>query len=1131
VTFTEDQIESSEEVKGPARPIALSEIASVEEAPVQRSFRVSDIVSFSPDESSLKALDADAQTLAADPAFDPTAFYLQNEELLGNNPEAVDKLARVLKEKKLSLPGIAKAAVPAAVNTALSIPRIVRKTQDAAVELGKQAALVPLLGFNTPETPGFKKAIAELGSAAELNTAEYAKLGKGLVDKLADVARKDPIAPALTGTPESEPDMAEWRERLLAGAELTRSAQNAGEGKGKFTELVGLTPEVLKESGVEVSPENIQDLSWVADPLILTAAGKGFKIATAGEKLVATAATKSAAETFLTAARNASRKAAAAAIEKVGKTITRAGTTMSTTPGRLAAGIVGSLATGNLAGAAGALVLPAVVRKTGRAIAKTGAVLGGTEVPSAGVQRVSKLLGSDLVRNTAKAANPLTNPAAIAMAAGAGSDEEAGNVLGSVSAFSALGAAVGGTGKVAKEGAKAAADAVVARRFRELERQPLAKFDYGSDPALDADHSQALAILEQADPRSANQLNFFRSVLPPEVEMYILSPQQFSTRVGQVLGQPGPFHEKGFSYADPSGVTRVFLNRDTLALGHEVGHALEILMPQNERQGFVDAIRKAYPPEQIQQFGTYYDSLLGPAAQGQKMAGNQDRIVAEMAAEILSKAINSEPLTGMPPSATDRALRFLARLAEDTGLYEPGVNKTAEEGGSALGVKPSVRAAEAGIAGVPEMQPTAVYQGAPPVIPATPPAPAPATPAAAVNVNVPSPTVPPTTPISPAPPASPAPVPLVPAAPVPIQPVPGASITPGAPLRNLRVTRADQALGNPAPTVNGAADAEAAIKANPAAYSPESQKAFSDINNVLKAPQGEVVPVRLEYESVKESDGSGKDAPRRKDEQTEAYVEETLGALPEDVRELVDKVTIPDRWETRKGGNVNLRAFSVDKILANARKLVERTENTGFVHPYETGPDGYTPAGWRNLASDLQAYLRNIANGYKGDGTQITVPAGYQGRLAPENQTYRPTVLPKRNADFFNLLMGVTPPETSRTPAGFKDRPIAEYPNVQAAALATANARPVIQPSRSAKGGKDTYSKPGDTDAPITETNPLRDELLGLGVNLVGEKLFAVTEELNLQNIKKVTPLPQSGFRAPLTDPLRAGFLPELKSK
>ena len=431
----------------------------------------------------------------------------------------------------------------------------------------------------------------------------------------------------------------------------------------------------------------------------------------------------------------------------------------------------------------------------------------------------------------------------------------------------------------------------------------------------------------------------------------------------------------------------------------------------------------------------------------------------------------------------------------------------------------------------------------PPIRPGDPAAPGPVPPAPAAEpprvetppvIPLPEPTPPPVLPRTPraprasaAPPPVPPPTPptvndaLAPAAPPAVDAALGRQTAPAGPAP--RPTAAGSFPSTPAAVqAPGHAEADAAIAADD-----PRRPAFDQLAAHMGRGQPFTTPVAIAYEGVRVGERpppkGASEAQVRAAEQDAAYVAESLGAMPADVRSLFDKNTVPYRWTVR-GNNVNVLAMSPDKVAANVRRVTERAgvKNRDLI-PYNTNADGtLTDDGWRQYASDVVAYTQNQAAGFGGDGTAVVRPPGYVGDIGTPVPGYQPTSIPKARADFVNLTMALPPPQTARAPGGYADKPVSQYPNVQAALLATGNKRSTT-PARKAAG--QTYSKGGLT-AEVTETNPLRDTFSARGIDLTGRELFQVTEELNLEGIRDISALPTSGFRAPRTDLIRGGFMP-----
>lgn len=379
------------------------------------------------------------------------------------------------------------------------------------------------------------------------------------------------------------------------------------------------------------------------------------------------------------------------------------------------------------------------------------------------------------------------------------------------------------------------------------------------------------------------------------------------------------------------------------------------------------------------------------------------------------------------------------------------------------------------------------------------------------------------------------PAPQAPQAPPPVSPPSPPAPTPPAPgtgpSRGIYGEGAS-AFDTPRRTVPQSAEAAEQVRINPTRY---RQDVFDALMGVMSAEPGNIVPVQLGYRSVKTA-GSPPTPGDRFREREAAYVAEAManGGVPADVRAKVEKVTIPYRFEVRDD-NVNVNAMSPDKVVANAHRLAQLLQKAGpeatRLFPYPIGRDGkITPDGWRALVRDTIAYTQNHANGYAGDGSTITQPPGYHGGLNQVNPGYTPVRVGLEQAYAVNLLMGIAPPQTSKAPKGMAGAPVTSYPNVQAGMLAEANQRFVVRPAPTARPGQSVYgakTKAGP-QIPIAETNPIRAALAKAGVDLSGkEGLHRVTEELSLEEIESVVPVPTNPFRAPNTPAMTASFMPE----
>jgi len=831
-----------------------------------------------------------------------------------------------------------------------------------------------------------------------------------------------------------------------AAIKSTLLAAAKGEALPAWT---GLDPESLAKDGVTLNPANIASWQLLLDPVNLVPMARGFFAVEAAGKTLAVASGKEAAQTLLQKLTRLGD--ASATMAGRGLTMTSKGT-----------GVVNKFIKEEasvLAGAGPSLTLKAVEKGT-KLAGKAASAIGNGRM----VNALDTVLSSPTVAGSAaRTVFPVVEgalhgaTASVPFLAGAETPDEASGIVAGGAVFGALGGTAAGLKDVPREAALQA----VRARFKQFDAVKQTSEGFGTIPALDVAHDRQIKVVDEKD---ANQLNHIREVVRKKgIEVYLLPKDVYDKQVGEAEAAAGrtplsEYNTNGYVSGD-----KIFLNGDTTALGHEVGHAVFQLLAPEARAEFLQTLRDSYTPEQLGQFGEMYTAAL-KGAENPAAASNPDWVLHEVAAEVLSKVINADGLGTVKPTILRTVADLVGRGLEKLGvrtpeIREPGTSPTA----SALGVEPGFKAAEVASRGIKE-----------------------------IGLE----------------------------APAPVIETPAAAPESIAPRRNIRVDPARQAELDKVAKGAGIEDAAIGLMSNPK-YGKKEVAIFEQVNRSLSRSQGDVAPLTIDYESVTPTGNSGTDARARKVEQDAAYIQEALGKLPADVRILVDKVAVPYRWQTR-GSNVNLLAMSLDKVLANSDVINKRIVGKGAEGevPYALRPDGgFTPEASRQFVTDLEVYTRNQANGYGGDGSRVARPADYQGIIPDENPTFRPVTLPKERADYVNLVMGLAPPKTTK---GSKTKPV--VPNIEARRLAEANQRPVV-PSRTAEPGKDVYTR---NNLPIAETNPLRDRLAARGVDVTEAGLFKVTEELNLENIKKVTGRPESGFRAPSTDLIRAGFMPDV---
>jgi hypothetical protein len=299
----------------------------------------------------------------------------------------------------------------------------------------------------------------------------------------------------------------------------------------------------------------------------------------------------------------------------------------------------------------------------------------------------------------------------------------------------------------------------------------------------------------------------------------------------------------------------------------------------------------------------------------------------------------------------------------------------------------------------------------------------------------------------------------------------------------------------------------------------ELQLTVDNIAQALQRKPGEAVVFEAENLSV---------VPSRNEAAFQRNLRRAEQAVPEAAREFFRKRIAVTRFlmDEFSGGKLQLAAMSMDKVLVNVFNLQERLQKAGATEltPYEVDPrtGQLTENGWNSLAADLVTYTANQANGYRGGGKELVRPEEAIQRLKmaiPEqNPNYRPTVLPDQVEQYLNVVMGIPTPLTARE---FKGR----IPgNIKGQVLREAQGEQTFKPSdiQPRREGKQRFKSFPERE--VRETNPLRDEMTRRGVNT--RQLLEVTERLNMDRVRNVTPRFDLQFNLPATDVIRAGFLP-----
>jgi hypothetical protein len=879
-----------------------------------------------------------------------------------------------------------------------------------------------------------------------------------------------------------------------------------------------------------------------------SAIGKGLSAAETAGKFSTQAATVAAAKVADLSGRALQKGSSA-----VGALVGRGGLqTVAAEIGASAVGVPG----GSVIGTA---LASRVAKRVGESLVKTGAKLRGEIPPGPVWSALKKVAVSAPVKGAAQGAVAATglagDPFALAFSvlsvAGADTQEElASNLAGQVG----VGALFGGAAGVHKQffdiGSKLFAPV-------SPDGRPVTSPAYGIFPELDAAHSNSNPSLGEVGQR-VNQ--FREAVRETGKQIYSVDDATYLDTIRKFREQ-----EKGSALSDseeaglvqdaltkgvyiqkitaPDGSTQdIVLTRvDGGALNHEGGHLLDSLLSDDERTLLRDAVTKNYSKEALNNFRGEYEKALGHKISDAQL---HDEIVAENVSAVLS-AIPIDKL-GAPAPFARRVYQAVGGAVEKLGLrlnealgsnvvsdvpfgqnYQtalgltPAIGVTAPAEGlirarlqkpTPAAVRPAqivtrpqgpemlVHAGEktVGVSEGIQNRGTNVFVGdTSGTTVQTPDGPVTIRPLAEGNLAQ--------NPLAPA---------TMEAPPVIAAVSPNARVTP-AQQNEFRATESAASRGTEAEST-GIAEADIAV-ANSTKLSDEQKAAYGTLRGVVEKGTANQSPVEIEYLAVRtEETASGR--LKRKAEQETAYAAEKQGALPEETRTQMQKLFVPFRFFEKKGGEVGILAMSLDKVRANIDRLVKGLVNakkTDLI-PYSLVDGKFTSKSAAEIIKDVQTYAANQANGYAGTGERVTVPGTFFGTIPPETPGYSPVAVSEVKSRFINTLMGTDlgPPLTLRTSEG---RPVAA--NVSARQLAEANARPV-EVSLRAKVGKE--ATPG-----VVELNPLRGEMRRSGLGETLENLETVTERVDLKNIKSAKVRDDLTFNRPVTDLVRAGFMPD----
>lgn len=1045
--------------------------------------------------------------LDKDKDFSPVQFGLANQQAIRTDPEAVAKLSRLyaarekrgttLKEKAKSfLTGFPEVVSALGSGIARGVQTVMEDNPIAAAARIAGAASSGVEGAAQKETNKIAGELQAVPASVETAVTGSSDLLRRSAREIKEGAGK--VLPGVSS--KAELSDSDWQARLFRDIAGLEQAESAGKGTGLVTSALGLDATELKKVGIDVDQTAIQELSTITDPVNFIPLGAGVgvvgKIAgKAGSRLIATAATAEQAAKLaevLNKAATVAGKTGGVIDAAAGKLTQAAGKTLQ------AAGEVGEKGVRSLGGTASGVGLGALLG--GDFIS----ALGGAGIAKAGPRIVSKL------GKTLEAVAPAV-PAAAGVARTIGSEaakgvgeglllgipfslgarpEEEQYVLGAAG----LGGAVRATAAGVKLGGRAAQEGLSGAFLREVEQAPgVDSPGYGSDALLDDAHTRATSTLA---PAQQNLVNRTREMFRQDgVEMYLVDEPTFNREAGGNVEAHGFFTDVGETIA-PDGSTkplvRVFLNSDAEGLPHEIFHALRSVDPESANR-LLSSIQDSWTPEQKAQFKDIYESALNgykPKDQWTRTMSDE-ALLEEMGAEVFSRVFSGTDLSGVAPGIAKQGAQFASAVLGKLGFTSrdvggPGVAK--EAGRSTLGVRGGSQEINAAQGIVRDLLSRVAKEPEPTV------APRPEPPARVTPEDL-------------AAKPTPTPAPLAP----PIAPKPEAN----AP-RNIRATRGQQ---NDFAAKRAAATGIEKARTAAAKQSPDVQARVEELSQALES--GTPV-VELNYRSVATETGPEAPAGRtaRRTEQEAAYIQEGLDAAPTDIREAYQKVGVVTRLEPTKD-TVQAVVMSLDKVIANVHRVIKDAAEKGVSQdiPYEVVDGKLTDNAWGQIVDDLQSYAANQSNGFRGDGRRLVRPTDDIGVSIPgENPDFSPRVLSEDRANFLNMVQGLNPPLTARSPkTGIPG-------NVKGQMLAELQGRTPETPSVIRPQDITKQEFKGQSGRSVKETNPLRNKLAAAGVKV--RELIEVTERVNLDQLESVTQRPDLNFSAPVTDTIRAGFLP-----
>lgn len=1094
----------------------------------------------------------DVKTLTDDDAFRP-ADYLAANPNLRTDASKSKKLIDVYRARRirgLEAGKVAKAAVTEAPGIIAKTAKGARDLASRIIEVGIQPAATSALATITGATPEDKAAImAEQGKEQLKAAGEVIAGTESAITGLSQLGQQG--MRKLFGKSPSKMTDSELLDQLYLDSEFSKTTKEVSEGRGDVVKAAGLDAETLAKNGVTLDKEAIETLSLV-DPLTLVATAGAFKVVGLGGKVIATAATRAGAQSVITGLGKIVQTLGAKGVEAVGKVAEVTGKTGEALATRLPAKsigfVLGATKGGSLhAGAIGAAAGEAAKRigvETAGALAQQGARISeiGRQLSpsfvgprSAGLSRLLSLPSTPVGQIATTAAKGAVQGAVTAapLAAAADESQTAGALLGGGAALGAIHGTVTGT--------KAAVAETVAKNYLDPHNilfEPTNSPGYGVDKSLDISHDAAIAKLPENEQNAVN--TFREAVRAGGGEIYVQDAGSYLNRIRENLtrengGKPLTPEQEAQAklYADThaffdgqipdaKGETRrvVFLNSDSTGLHHDAGHLFQSLLSPENQNSLRESALSSYSKDQLQAFKDEYARRIGEPDYFSKLGSEADAKAAdELIAENFGQLFQNKTFADLsaPRSFLKKLGDTAVKAAEALGLDLTAGRKTAD-----LGVTPSFRLQDLlrnAAQDVLTREPKPVEKAPRTLRPED---------VARREANVPvTKEITPESvkPVESAPEAKPAEVsPKEPISPPAEKPV--VSETPSSTAKNIRVERTAQSdFASKRAEETGISEAQKATESQP-----EVRRVVDDIAKSMEA--GNPV-LEVEHRGIVSEKGPGNPEGRtsRRGTQEAGYQElerlqvENRKEAPADIVDTHQKTFVPVRFTTQ-GGKPTLIAMSLDKVIANVRRVVKdvvgKSAESLLPYPVENGK--LTDAGWKQAIDDIKAYAENQSNGYRGDGKPLVRPTEDIGVSLPaENPNYTPKPLSEASMNFANLVHGLAPPETGRVQKGLTPG------NVKGQLLAEVNKKQPMRPAVIKPENVTKQGFKGFEPREVAETNPLRNELAARGVKV--RELTEVTERLAVEDIASVKPRPELEFKAPVTDVIRAGFLPKKVEK